>query len=114
MQLCSQQMWQCCFSSFFFLFSFFEVTPCLNIFDLETLLLHEANGAKSSDTSLKKSLSMYKKQYQTIVELNIVRWGVPSCGFTAPILILLDKGQREKPFGCGRCLMLWYIFRGRA
>lgn len=80
------------------------------MFDLKTLLLHKARGANSSDTCLKKSWWMYKKQYQTTVELNIVRGTVPSHGFTAPILIVPD---RENPFGCGSCLMLWYIFRGR-
>lgn len=83
------------------------------MFDLKTLPLHKVSGANSSDTCLKKSWWMYRKQYQTIVELNIVRGTVPSHGCIAPILILPDRGQREKPFGCRGCLMLGYIFKGR-
>lgn len=83
------------------------------MFALKTVLLHKASSAKSSDTYLQKFWWLYKKQYQTIVELNTVRGTVPSHSFAAAILILPDRGQRETHFECGRCLMLQYIFRGR-
>lgn len=73
-----------------FSFFFFKVTPFLKVFNLTALLLHKASGANASDTCL-KSWWMYKKQYQTIVELNIVRRSIPSHGFTVPTLIPPDR-----------------------
>lgn len=63
-------------------------------FDLKSVLLHKASSANSSDTCLNKSWWMYKKQYQTIVELNTVRGTVPSRSFAAAILILPDRGKK--------------------
>lgn len=103
MQLCPQQVWA----------TFFKVTPCLKkcLISNQSFCIKPASE-NSSDTCIKKFWWIYKKQYQTIVELNSVRGAVPSHSFAAAILILSERVQRDKYFECGKCIMLWCIFSG--
>lgn len=90
---------------------FFKVTPCLK----KCLISNQSSCIKLAvqilQISVLKFWWIYKKQYQTIVEL--IRGTVSSHSFAAAILILFDREQRDKYFQCGRCIMPWYIFRGR-